>query len=364
MSSLGFGLMRLPGSDGQFDKNTICRMIDKYLDSGFNYFDTAYTYAGSEAITKEVLTDRYPREHFRLATKLNAPYVNLKTYDECERYFTEQLIRTGTDYFDYYLMHGVISYQNYRLYKNAGFFDFVEQKKKEGKIRYNGFSFHGDSELLKLILKEQPQTEFVQIQINYIDWNSPIIESKKLYDILHSEGIPITVMEPVKGGLLASMPPEIEKMLNEIRPGMSMASWALRFVASLEGVGVVLSGMSNEEHVDDNLKTFEDFKPLSGNERQAIEEVVKILNSSNQIPCTACEYCIEGCPKNINIPRVFKIANENRRLKNDNVTKMMYNLLPSGQKPEDCISCKKCEKVCPQKLPISGLLKEIISEFN
>ena len=277
MPKLGFGLMRLPENDGKIDIDHVCRMVDKYMEAGLNYFDTAYVYHGgkSEVAAREALVKRYPRDSFMLATKLPAWEMHDKS--DVDRIFNEQLTRAGVDYFDFYLLHSIEEGNNYDTYVKYDCFNWGVQKKAEGKIKHFGFSFHGSPELLEKIVDEHPEVEFVQIQLNYLDRTNPVVRSGELYDILQKRGIPIIVMEPVRGGMLANMPPEIEKMFKEMRPDRSVASWALRFVGSLDGVMTILSGMSNEDQMDDNLKTFTDFEPLSQEEMALVDKVTQKL---------------------------------------------------------------------------------------
>ena len=275
MPKLGFGLMRLPQKDGEIDMEQLKEMVDTYLESGFHYFDTAYVYHGgkSETAIKEALVKRHPRDSFYLATKL--PVWAMKGPEDKDRIFQEQLDKCGVDYFDFYLLHSIEDGSKYNLYKEYDCYRWGAEKKKEGKIRHFGFSFHGTPELLERILNEQPEIEFVQIQLNYADWNNPLVQSGRLYEILHRRNIPIIVMEPVKGGTLANLQPELEQMFKAEEPDASTASWALRFVGSLDGVATILSGMSSEEQMKDNLNTFRNFHPLTERERQIIDAVVK-----------------------------------------------------------------------------------------
>ncbi len=360
---LGFGLMRLPKIGEEFDKEQINKMIDIYMEAGFNYFDTAYVYAGSEAVTKEVLVNRYPRESYTLATKINANMGTVKNRADCEEYFQTQLDRTGAGYFDFYLLHAISSIENYENYKNSGVIDFVDEMKEKGLIRHNGFSFHGDPETLEYVLDRMPQTEFVQLQINYADWDSDMIFSGKLYDIVRARNIPIIIMEPVKGGSLANITDDIKAVFDKASPGKTAASWALRYAGSLDGVHTILSGMSNIEQTAENIEIFGNFKPLDDAEKKAVDKVVDIMYNSNQILCTDCKYCVEGCPKNIDIPLNFKLANSNRRLPGDGMVKMFVSEFDKESSAAACIGCKKCEKVCPQHLPIVDYLKEVAEEF-
>ena len=256
MPKLGFGMMRLPEKDGEIDIPQVCNMVDAYMERGMNYFDTAYMYCGgkSERAVKEALVKRYPRDAFKLATKL--PQWMMNSIDDRDRIFNDQLERTGAGYFDFYLLHSVEDGSNYDGYLKYDCFNWGVQKKAEGKIKHFGFSFHGSPELLDKVLAEHPEVEFVQIQLNYADWGNPIVRSGELYQVLRKYDMPILVMEPVKGGMLANVSSEVASMFESVRPGASAASWALRFAASLEGVVTVLSGMSTEEQMQDNLHTF------------------------------------------------------------------------------------------------------------
>ncbi|MCQ2434603.1 MAG: aldo/keto reductase [Oscillospiraceae bacterium] len=358
-SKLGFGMMRLPEQDGKIDYDHVCRMVDKYMDAGMNYFDTAYVYhsGNSEIAARECLVKRYPRDSFRLATKL--PAWCMKTPDDRDRIFNEQLERTGVDYFDFYLLHSLEDGNNYDTYEKFDCFEWGMQKKKEGKIRHFGFSFHGTPALLEQVLDKHPEIEFVQIQLNYADWKNPLVQSGALYEILHSRNIPMIIMEPVKGGTLASLQPALEQKLKAARPQSSIASWALRFVGSLPGVLTILSGMSNDEQMDDNIRTFTDFEPLSEDEQKCIAEVNEVMFNSPLIGCTACRYCCDGCPSSINIPEIFRILNTIRLYGEEWRSSNFYQgLTAQGGKANDCLECGQCEGVCPQHLPIIELLKE------
>lgn len=362
---LGFGLMRLPENDGVIDLDKVCSMVDKYMASGNTYFDTAYVYHGgnSEKIVKEAIVKRYPRDSFTLATKL--PAWSIKTLEDRDRIFYEQLERMGTDYVDYYLLHSVEDGNNYDVYEKFDCFNWAMEKKAQGKIRNFGFSYHGTPKLLREILDKHPEVEFVQIQLNYADWNSGLIQSGELYEILSSRNIPITVMEPVKGGTLAKADPEAEKIFKQARPDMSVASWALRFVGSLPGIKFILSGMSNDEQMDDNLKTFTNFEPLTDSDKEALEKAKAIMFSFDLVPCTGCRYCVDGCPSNISIPDVFTALNDKRKFPNDMRPIFYYNGLTSKYgKASDCLSCGQCEGVCPQHLNIIELLKEAADKLE
>ncbi|MCR4786444.1 MAG: aldo/keto reductase [Lachnospiraceae bacterium] len=359
MPKLGFGLMRLPEKDGSIDLDQVCSMVDKYMQSGMNYFDTAYVYHGgkSEVAAREALVRRYPRDSFLLATKL--PAWEIKKAEDVERLFNEQLKRAGVDYFDYYLLHSIEDGSNYDTYEKYDCYDWCMKRKAEGKIKHFGFSYHGSPELLEMILDVHPEVEFVQIQLNYLDRTNPVVRSQRLYEILHERNIPIIVMEPVRGGMLADMSPEITEKFKARQPEKSVASWALRFVGSLPGVMTILSGMSNEEQMDDNIRTFTDFEPLAEDELKIINEVTEYILSMPQIGCTACKYCCDGCPMKISIPDVFRTVNTLRRYPDDWRSKNFYaGLTGRSGKASDCIGCGQCERVCPQHLPIIKLMKE------
>lgn len=365
MPKLGFGLMRLPEIDGQIDIPRVTGMIDSYMKAGFNYFDTAYVYHGgnSEKAVREILVKNYPRESYTVATKL--PGWAIKESDDREKLFNEQLERTGLEYFDYYLLHAIDNGYNCEAYEKFDCFNFCMEKKKEGKIRHFGFSFHGTPELLERLVDEHPEVEFVQIQLNYADWDNPDVSSGKLYEILKSRNIPMIIMEPVKGGTLANVSKEQEEIFKSARPDKSVASWAMRFCGSFEGIGTILSGMSNEEQVADNLDTFVDFEPLTDEDKKVIDKVVTDMMSVELIGCTSCRYCVDGCPAKILIPDIFGAVNKKRQFKGDNGPNHHYkNLTSNSGKASDCIGCGQCEGVCPQHLPIVELLKEAVEKFE
>ncbi|MCR4788654.1 MAG: aldo/keto reductase [Lachnospiraceae bacterium] len=359
MPKLGFGLMRLPEKDGVIDHEQVCRMVDMYMEAGMNYFDTAYVYHGgkSEVAAREALVKRYPRDSFMIATKL--PAWEIKKAEDVDRLFNEQLERAGVDHFDFYLLHSIEDGSNYDTYVKYNCFEWGMKRKAEGKITHFGFSYHGSPELLVKILDEHPEVEFVQIQLNYLDRTNPVVQSQKLYDILSERKIPIIVMEPVRGGMLASMAPDIEAKFKARQPERSVASWALRFVGSLPGVMTILSGMSNEEQMRDNISTFKDFVPLAEDELKIVDEVTDEILSIPQIGCTACKYCCDGCPMKISIPDVFRTVNTLRRYPDDWRSKNFYSgLIKRYGKASDCVGCGQCERVCPQHLPIIDLMKE------
>ncbi len=366
MPKLGFGMMRLPEKDGKIDIGHVCRMVDQYMQAGMNYFDTAYVYHGghSEEAVREAIAKRYPRESFMVATKL--PAWCMKAPEDRDRIFNEQLERCGLDYFDFYLLHSIEDGGNGETYEKLDCFSWGLQKKAEGKIRHFGFSFHGSPEYLEQVLDAHPEVEFVQIQLNYADWENPVVRSGKLYKILHSRNIPMIIMEPVKGGTLARLAPELEAKYRAARPDASVASWALRFVGSLPGVMTILSGMSTEEQMQDNIRTFTDFEPLTEKEMELVQEVRSIMLNVPQIGCTACRYCTDGCPMHIPIPDVFRAVNTMTLYQEVFRPKAFYGgLVGQGYgRASDCIGCGQCESVCPQHLPIISLLKDAAEKLD
>ena len=352
---LGFGLMRLPRKGPFTDVEQTKKMVDLFMDAGFTYFDTAFVYPGSEEATRKALVERYPRERYTLATKINAMFA--PTEKSAKKQFTTSLERTNAGYFDYYLLHALMK-NNYKRYDKFDLWDFALAQKAKGLIRHVGFSFHAGPELLDSLLKDHPETEFVQLQINYADWENPSVTARANYEVARAHGKPVVIMEPVKGGNLANPPAEVKKLLGDHAPDMSFASWAIRFAASLDGVLAVLSGMSNIEQMQDNLSYMKDFKPLDEREPEIIRQAQRILGKSSTIPCTACHYCTEGCPKQIPIPDIF--AAMNRQLGNGQMAEaaQAYREVTSeGRRASDCIGCKQCEGACPQHLPIVEHLK-------
>ena len=367
MPKIGFGLMRLPETDGAIDIAKVSEMVDSYLDAGFTYFDTAYVYHGgnSERAVKEAIVKRHPRDAFTLATKLPCWFIH--SFEDRDKIFEEQLERCGVDYFDFYLLHSIEDGNNIEIYEKYDCFNWGIQKRAEGKIKHFGFSFHGTPELLVRLLDEHPEIEFVQIQLNYVDWDNPLVHSGELYRILSERNIPIIVMEPCKGGRLANHDDECTEILKGLRPDKSIASWAFRFVGSLPGVTTILSGMTTQDQMDDNMNTFKNFEPLSDEERAAIDKVIEVMFRVEQIGCTACRYCVDGCPMNISIPDVISAINTKRKFPGDMRPQFFYNGLVARDgngKASDCIACGQCEGVCPQHLPIIEILKEGVEKFE
>ena len=369
---LGFGLMRLPQNDpanaADIDMEQLKQMVDLFMKKGFTYFDTAWMYNGfaSESAAKEALVDRYPRESFTLSTKLHAGFI--KTKEDRDKVFNAQLEKTGAGYFDYYLIHG-IEESMLPVYEELDCFGWLLEKKAQGLVKHAGFSYHDTAELLDEILTRHPEMEFVQLQINYLDWESEWIQSKKCYEVAEKHGKPVIVMEPVKGGTLAKIPEEAEKMFKGYAPEMSVPSWAIRFAASLPNVMLVLSGMSTIGQMEDNLGYMDDFVPLNEEEQQMCFRAAQIINEQIAVPCTACHYCTEGCPMHICIPEFFSIYNEDMREdleeKGWTINFTNYEIL-SGKfnKASACIECGQCEGVCPQHLPIVQYLKNVAEHYE
>ena len=369
---LGFGLMRMPQLDAtdaaKVDIEQVKRMVDLFMEKGFTYFDTAIMYNGfaSQRVAKEVLVDRYPRDSFTLATKLHAGFFN--SLEDRDRVFNEQLEQTGAGYFDYYLLHGIEAGMLPK-YEQYDCFDWLLNKKAKGLVKHAGFSFHDTPELLEEILTRHPEMEFVQLQINYLDWNSPWIQSRKCYEVCVRHGKPVVVMEPVKGGTLAKLPPEAEKLLKDADPAMSIPSWAIRFAASLPNVMMVLSGMSSIGQMEDNLSYMENFEPLTEQKRDLCFRAAEIINSQIAVPCTGCSYCTGGCPMQIAIPQYFSLYNEDMRENLDEkgwtVNFANYDSLTQKfGRASACVECGQCEGVCPQHLPIIETLKKVSEHFD
>ncbi len=353
---LGFGLMRLPRlENGEIDVEQVSKMVDLFIEAGGTYFDTAFAYPGSEEAIRQALVVRYPRDSYTLAPKLNV--MSAENEESAKQEFETSLERTGAGYFDYYLLHA-LQRSNYKLYEEYHLWDYVKQLKEEGKIKHYGFSFHADPELLEELLTKHPDVDFVQLQINYADWENPGVASRRNWEICKAHGKRVTVMEPVKGGILADPIAPVKEIFDAEGTGASYPSWALRFVASKDNLLAVLSGMSNIAQMEDNLSTFRDFKPLTEHEEEVIKKAQTAYDADKSIPCTGCRYCKKGCPMGIPIPDIFTV--ENRKKGSPEFrTKREYAIVTQGKgKASDCLQCGQCEGVCPQHLPIIELLEK------
>lgn len=360
--NFGFGCMRLPMKDGEVDLAEFSEMVDEFLAGGFNYFDTAHGYleGKSEVALRHVLVDRYPRERYLLADKLTAPYFNRA--EDIRPFFKKQLEICGVDYFDFYLMHAQRK-ENFTKFKECRAYEQAFDLKAEGKIRHVGLSFHDTADVLEEILTTYPEVEFVQLQLNYLDWEDPAVQSRKCYEVATKHHKPVVVMEPVKGGALISLPQSAKNVLRALHGG-SIASYAVRFAAGHDNVFMVLSGMSNLSQMRDNLSYMKDFKPLSETELEAVGKVCKLLTSLHAIPCTACRYCTDGCPKHISVPDLFSCLNAKNIYHDRNAEHAYGAYTAHGGRASDCIACGKCETVCPQHLEIRALLRDVAREFD
>ena len=367
---LGFGCMRMPilKDDDQtsFNYEKIEALFDMFLENGFTYFDTAHTYHGykAEEAVGKALVARHKRDSFQIATKM--PMRDVNSYEDMEKKFDEQLASLQTDYIDFYLLHNLGSV-TYRKAEEIRGFEFGFKKKAEGKIKNFGFSFHDTPELLEEILTKNPDVDFVQLQINYLDWENPNIQARRCYEVAVKHNKKVIVMEPIKGGTLANVPEEAEKMMKEYAPDMTPASWAIRYAASLENVFMVLSGMNEFEQLKDNMGYMKDFKPLNEEEISILEKVTDIINKDTAIACTNCRYCEKGCPMKIAIPDYFSLYNSFKRTKGNFSSQYVYylNVVGTGRgKASECIGCGQCEQACPQHLNIIEYLKDVSEVFD
>ena len=362
--NFGFGCMRLPMKDGEVDHAEFSKMVDEFLENGFNYFDTAHGYLGgkSETALKACLTSRYPRDRYILTDKLTNFF--FKKQEDIRPFFESQLEACGVDHFDIYLMHAQNA-DNFAYFKKCRAYETALELLAEGKFRHFGISFHDRAEVLEQILTEYPQIEVVQIQFNYVDYDDPAVESRKCYEVCRKFGKPIIVMEPVKGGNLVNLPENAKAILDELHGG-SPASYAIRFAAGFDGIMMVLSGMSSMAQMQDNISYMKNFQPLSEKELAAVGKVQKIFKAMNLIPCTSCRYCVAGCPKQISIPDLFAVMNA-KQIYHDWNADYYYNMVYTrgGKgKASECIQCGKCEKACPQHLHIRDLLVNVAKEFE
>ncbi|MBE6487468.1 MAG: 4Fe-4S dicluster domain-containing protein [Methanosphaera stadtmanae] len=371
MKNFGFGMMRLPLLDENdfesIDFEEVNKMVDLFMENGYNYFDTAYPYhdGKSEEAVKKCVIERYPRESVIIANKL--PIFLITKEEQLEQIFNQQLERCGVEYFDYYLMHNVSGFSE-KGFIDVDSFSFAKQKKEEGKIKKLGLSTHANAEYLDNVLSQHPEMEFVQLQINYLDWENEGVESRKCVEIANKYDLPILIMEPLKGGFLVDIPEEAEKIMKDYNPDNSIVSWALRYVASIENVMMVLTGSSTLDQAKQNIEIMNNFQKLNEEEYKIIDQVVDIINSNITVACTKCNYCVSSCPVGINIPKLFTLYNNEKIEDNDQFTavgNMYVNIAKSDSKiASDCIKCGACIKECPQHIDIPTVMDDVKATFE
>ncbi len=368
---LGMGMMRLPLIDENdftsIDYEQVNKMVDTYMDAGFNHFDTAYIYheGKSENAFKKSVVERYPRDAYKIATKM--PLFIISEESQLEPIFAEQLENCGVDYFDYYMLHNVSGFTE-TAWKNVDLYSFIKNKKEEGFIKHIGLSTHGNAEFLEEILLTHPELEFVLLQINYLDWEDEAIESRKCLEVAKKYNKPVMIMEPYKGGFLADVPEEAEKLMKEYNPNRSIVSWAMRFVANLDAC-VVLTGASSLEQVENNIEEFNNADPLNEEEYKILEEVSNIINSNITVNCTKCRYCVDTCPADIDISKIFDMYNKHKILGREDWSQagnayLNYSKLPNVGIASDCVECGSCIEECPQQINIPEVLKNFKETFE
>ena len=372
MSKLGMGLMRLPLMDENdqtsIDYEEVNKMVDAYMDAGFDHFDTAFVYheGVGEAAFRKCVVERYPRESFKIATKL--PLFVITEESQLEPIFAQQLENCGVDYIDYYMLHNVSGFTE-NAWKNVDLYSFIQKKKEEGYIKHIGISTHGNAEFLEEILFDHPELEFVLLQINYLDWEDEGIESRKCLEVARKYNKQVMIMEPYKGGFLADVPEEAEKIMKEYNPNRSVVSWAMRFVANLDDIEVVLTGASNLEQLESNINEFNNADPLNDEEMEIISQVSEIINSNITVDCTKCRYCVDTCPEDIDIAKIFDLYNKHKLLEMDEWTPfgnayLNYSKLDGVGIASDCIECENCIEECPQQINIPEVLKDVAKTFE
>lgn len=372
MTKLGMGMMRLPLVDENdqtsIDMEQVNKMVDLYMDAGFNCFDTAFVYHDGvgEAAFRESVVKRYPRESFKISTKL--PLFVITEESQLEPLFAQQLENCGVDYFDYYMLHNVSGFTE-NAWKNVDLYSFIQKKKEEGYIKHIGISTHGNAEFLEEILFEHPELEFVLLQINYLDWDDEGIDSRKCWEVARKYNKKVMIMEPYKGGFLADVPQEAEKLMKDYNPDRSVVSWAMRFVANIDDVCVVYTGASTLEQLENNIDEFKNADPLNDEEMEIIKEVSDIINSNITVDCTKCRYCVDACAEEIDIAKVFDLYNKHNMLEKDDWTQfgnayLNYSKLPDVGIASDCIECEACIEECPQSINIPEVLKDVAKTFE